>query len=52
MVVNCAALSIPRACEMVPAAAMSVNVQSSLVNWLSSFEESSSLLIHLSTDQG
>ncbi|KAB2597645.1 methionine adenosyltransferase 2 subunit beta [Pyrus ussuriensis x Pyrus communis] len=51
VVVNCAALSIPRACEMVPAAAMSVNVQSSLVNWLSSFEESSSLLIHLSTDQ-
>ncbi|XP_048421926.1 dTDP-4-dehydrorhamnose reductase-like [Pyrus x bretschneideri] len=51
VVVNCAALSIPRACEMDPAAAMSVNVPSSLVNWLSSFEESSSLLIHLSTDQ-
>lgn len=52
MVVNCAALSVPRACEMDPAAAMSVNVPSSLVNWLSSLEESNSLLIHLSTDQG
>lgn len=52
MVVNCAALSVPRACEMDPAAAMSVNVPSSLVNWLSSLEESDSLLIHLSTDQG
>ncbi|XP_009343602.2 dTDP-4-dehydrorhamnose reductase-like [Pyrus x bretschneideri] len=51
VVINCAALSVPRACEMDPAAAMSVNVPSSLVNWLSSFEESSSLLIHLSTDQ-
>lgn len=52
MVVNCAALSVPRACEMDPAAAMSINVPSSLVNWLSSLEESNSLLIHLSTDQG
>lgn len=51
VVVNCAALSVPRACEMDPAAAMSVNVPSSLVNWLSSLEESNSLLIHLSTDQ-
>lgn len=52
VVVNCAALSVPRACEMDPAAAMSVNVPSSLVNWLSSLEGSNSLLIHLSTDQG
>ncbi|KAH0980321.1 hypothetical protein GBA52_007498 [Prunus armeniaca] len=51
VVINCAALSIPRACEMDPAAAMSVNVPSSLVNWLLSLEESNSLLIHLSTDQ-
>ncbi|KAL6126115.1 hypothetical protein ACLB2K_074166 [Fragaria x ananassa] len=51
VVVNCAALSVPRACEMDPAAAMSVNVPSSLVNWLSSLEESNYLLIHLSTDQ-
>lgn len=51
VVVNCAALSVPRACEMDPAAAMSVNVPSSLVNWLSNFKESSTLLIHLSTDQ-
>ncbi|KAM1818889.1 hypothetical protein ACFX11_000636 [Malus domestica] len=48
---GCTALSVPHACEMDPAAAMSVNVPSSLVNWLSSFEESSSLLMHLSTDQ-
>ncbi|PRQ60805.1 putative dTDP-4-dehydrorhamnose reductase [Rosa chinensis] len=51
VVVNCAALSVHRACEMDPAAAMSVNVPSSLVNWLSSLEESNYLLIHLSTDQ-
>lgn len=52
MVVNCAALSIPRACEADPAAAMSINVPSSLVKWLSSFEGNNALLIHLSTDQG
>ncbi|KAK9273404.1 hypothetical protein L1049_018214 [Liquidambar formosana] len=51
VVVNCAALSIPRACEKDPAAAMSINVPSSLVKWLSSFKESDTLLIHLSTDQ-
>ncbi|XP_059458889.1 uncharacterized protein LOC132188452 [Corylus avellana] len=51
VVVNCAALSVPRACEMDPTATMSINVPSSLVNWLSNFEESSTLLIHLSTDQ-
>ncbi|KAG6505514.1 hypothetical protein ZIOFF_037870 [Zingiber officinale] len=51
VVVNCAALSVPRACEMDPAAAVSINVPSSLVNWLSSFNNSNSLLVHLSTDQ-
>ncbi|XP_057980811.1 uncharacterized protein LOC131166356 isoform X2 [Malania oleifera] len=52
VVVNCAALSLPRACEEDPAAAMSINVPYSLVKWLSSFKGSSVLLIHLSTDQG
>lgn len=49
--INCAALSVPRVCEMDPDAAMSINVPTGLVKWLSSFVESS-LLIHLSTDQG
>lgn len=52
MVVNCAALSVPRACEVDPAAAMSINVPSSLVKWLLSLKGTSCLLIHLSTDQG
>lgn len=52
VVVNCAALSVPRVCEKDPDAAMSINVPCSLVNWLSSFEERDTLLIHLSTDQG
>ncbi|KAJ6400532.1 hypothetical protein OIU84_016058 [Salix udensis] len=51
VVVNCAALSVPRVCEKDPDAAMSINVPNSLVNWLSSFEERDTLLIHLSTDQ-
>ncbi|KAF8413133.1 hypothetical protein HHK36_001109 [Tetracentron sinense] len=51
VVVNCAALSVPRACEMDPTAAMATNVPSSLVKWLSSFGENNTLLIHLSTDQ-
>ncbi|XP_052170723.1 uncharacterized protein LOC127786953 [Diospyros lotus] len=51
VVVNCAALSVPRACETDPAAAMSINVPSALVKWLSSFRENNTLLIHLSTDQ-
>ncbi|KAK7854074.1 hypothetical protein CFP56_033803, partial [Quercus suber] len=37
---------------MDPAAALSVNVPSSLVDWLSNLNEGSTLLIHLSTDQG
>lgn len=52
VVVNCAAISVPRACEIDPAAAHAINVPSSLVKWLQSFKESSTLLIHLSTDQG
>ncbi|KAJ0963814.1 hypothetical protein J5N97_028936 [Dioscorea zingiberensis] len=51
VVVNCAAISVPRACEMDPAAAMATNVPSYLVNWLSSLEGCDPLLIHLSTDQ-
>ncbi|PKI45405.1 hypothetical protein CRG98_034210 [Punica granatum] len=50
-VVNCAALSIPRACEADPAASMSINVPSSLLRWLSTFSEKEYLFIHLSTDQ-
>ncbi|KAL8162515.1 hypothetical protein V2J09_014004 [Rumex salicifolius] len=52
VVINCAAISVPRACEADPAAAMSINVPSSLVKWLSGFKERNTLLIHLSTDQG
>ncbi|OAY62334.1 methionine adenosyltransferase 2 subunit beta [Manihot esculenta] len=51
VVVNCAAISVPRACEKDPATAMSINVPRSLINWLSSFQERYTLLIHLSTDQ-
>ncbi|XP_051144204.1 uncharacterized protein LOC127260513 isoform X2 [Andrographis paniculata] len=51
VVINCAALSVPRACEMDPEAAMAINVPKALVKWLSSFERSNALLIHLSTDQ-
>ncbi|CAH2069185.1 unnamed protein product [Thlaspi arvense] len=43
---------VPRACEQDPDSAMSINVPSSLVNWLSSFETNKTLLIYLSTDQG
>lgn len=52
VVVNCAAISAPRACEMDPAAALSINVPFSLVTWLSNLKETSTLLIQLSTDQG
>ncbi|XP_074279901.1 uncharacterized protein LOC141605139 [Silene latifolia] len=51
VVVNCAALSVPRACEADPAAAMSINVPTSLVKWMLNFKEKNTLLIHLSTDQ-
>ncbi|RZC57482.1 hypothetical protein C5167_004781 [Papaver somniferum] len=51
VIVNCAALSVPRVCETDPTAAMAINVPSSVVKWLSNFGDSV-LLIHLSTDQG
>ncbi|KAF3541464.1 hypothetical protein F2Q69_00021284 [Brassica cretica] len=53
VVVNCAALSVPRVCEQDPDSALSINVPSSLVNWLSSAfpTKNKTLLIHLSTDQ-
>lgn len=51
VVVNCAAISVPRTCELDPTAALSINVPSALVKWLSSFTENNTLLIHLSTDQ-
>lgn len=51
IVVNCAALSVPRACEADPVAAMATNLPSSLVNWFTSFDNDHTLLIHLSTDQ-
>ncbi|KAL1213625.1 hypothetical protein V5N11_000694 [Cardamine amara subsp. amara] len=51
VVVNCAALSVPRACEQDPDSAMSINVPTSLVNWLSTFDRNKTLLIHISTDQ-
>ncbi|XP_048494925.1 uncharacterized protein LOC104888538 isoform X2 [Beta vulgaris subsp. vulgaris] len=51
IIVNCAALSVPRACEVDPAAAMSINVPTALVNWMLGFKEKDTLLIHLSTDQ-
>ncbi|XP_017231984.1 uncharacterized protein LOC108206255 isoform X2 [Daucus carota subsp. sativus] len=50
VVVNCAALSAPSACERDPATAMSVNVPSALVKWLLDFGNDNTLLIHLSTD--
>nr|XP_027192871.1 methionine adenosyltransferase 2 subunit beta isoform X2 [Cicer arietinum] len=52
VVVNCAAISVPRACEIDPDTAHAINVPSSLVTWLQSFKQNSTLLIHLSTDQG
>ncbi|XP_028769173.1 methionine adenosyltransferase 2 subunit beta-like isoform X1 [Neltuma alba] len=51
VVVNCAAISVPRACEHDADAALAINVPSSLVKWLQRFNEKSTLLIHLSTDQ-
>ncbi|MQM08511.1 hypothetical protein Taro_041367 [Colocasia esculenta] len=50
-VINCAALSVPRECENNHESTMAINVPSSLVGWLTSFSNSSPLLIHLSTDQ-
>lgn len=43
---------MPRACEIDADAARAINVPSSLVKWLQSLNGKSTLLIHLSTDQG
>ncbi|KAL0538500.1 hypothetical protein IC582_027521 [Cucumis melo] len=51
IVVNCAAISVPRACEIDPVSAFSVNVPTALGTWLLSFEGRNTLFIHLSTDQ-
>lgn len=63
IVINCAAISVPRACEVDPAGAMATNVPTSLVDWLSRSTVAAAtdhpyqspcvtLLIHMSTDQG
>lgn len=52
VIVNCAAISVPRECEVDPEAAMAINLPTSLVNWMLGFGNGDSLLIHLSTDQG
>ncbi|KAJ3672234.1 hypothetical protein LUZ60_006955 [Juncus effusus] len=66
VIINCAAISIPRACETDPNKAMATNQPSTLVNWILGFQNPESenpgfgntrfgnpgpLLIHLSTDQ-
>ncbi|KAL2651191.1 hypothetical protein R1flu_019319 [Riccia fluitans] len=51
VVVNCAAISVPRECEEDPERADEVNVPRSLTHWLKSFDHNKPLLIHLSTDQ-
>ncbi|XP_050873375.1 uncharacterized protein LOC127075906 isoform X2 [Lathyrus oleraceus] len=51
VVINCAAISVPRACEIDPDTANAINVPSSLVKWLQTFKQNNTLLIHLSTDQ-
>lgn len=61
VVVNCAAISVPRACEVDPASAMATNVPTSIVDWLSRSAIAgtdhphqspyTTLLIHMSTDQ-
>lgn len=52
VVINCAAISVPRDCELDPVSAMAINVPDALLSWLSSFTGTDiPLLIHLSTDQ-
>ncbi|KAH9303280.1 hypothetical protein KI387_014863, partial [Taxus chinensis] len=52
VVVNCAALSVPRACESNVSTAMAINVPYALIKWMISFNDTETpLLIHLSTDQ-
>jgi dTDP-4-dehydrorhamnose reductase len=53
VVINCAAVSVPRECELDPEKAMATNIPSALLQWLSSLNAAyPPLLIHLSTDQG
>lgn len=53
VVINCAAISVPRACEQEPEAAMAINVPTVLVQWLNSLDVAHPpFLVHLSTDQG
>ncbi|KAJ7560800.1 hypothetical protein O6H91_04G146900 [Diphasiastrum complanatum] len=52
VVINCAAMSVPRECEANPSKAMDVNVPSRLVQWLESLEcTDPPLLIQFSSDQ-
>eukprot|EP00250_Pteridium_aquilinum_P007194 c16966_g1_i1 orf=154-840(+) len=52
VVINCAAISVPRECEADPSSATAINVPHALLNWLSSLDGADPpLLIHLSTDQ-
>lgn len=52
VVVNCAAMSVPRECEADSERAFATNVPKALVEWLAaSALERQPLLIHLSTDQ-
>lgn len=52
LVINCAAMSVPRECEADPEAAYAINVPTALVQWLASLGPGRQpLLIHLSTDQ-
>ncbi|KAI5058070.1 hypothetical protein GOP47_0026240 [Adiantum capillus-veneris] len=51
-VINCAAISNPRECELDPETARAINVPHALLSWLSSLAGTDHpLLIHLSTDQ-
>ncbi|KAH7429580.1 hypothetical protein KP509_09G057100 [Ceratopteris richardii] len=52
VVINCAAVSIPRECEADPVSARSINVPHALISWLSSLSDvDPPLLVQLSTDQ-
>ncbi|EFJ21319.1 hypothetical protein SELMODRAFT_151824 [Selaginella moellendorffii] len=52
VVVNCAAMSVPRDCEENPQKAMAVNVPRALLRYLASLQTGAPpLLVHFSTDQ-
>ncbi|XP_024377112.1 uncharacterized protein [Physcomitrium patens] len=52
VLINCAAISVPRACEQEPEAAKAINVPTVLVQWLNDLGAAQPpFLIHLSTDQ-